>query len=97
MLGVWAERWVERRWNVALSHCTVWASGISRVAGDGVAVEGLRVSSGAVICSCGYEWWGLCVRWAVVQSRVVCGLLVIVAPLGDSMTVYVFVAVAGVA
>ena len=79
MLDVCAERWVVR-WNVALSQCTVWASGIGRVAGDGIVVEGLKVSCGTVIRSCVYEWWGSCVRWAVVQSRVACGLLVIVAP-----------------
>lgn len=46
VLGVWSERWVER-WNVALSHITVWASaGIGGVAGGGIVVEGLRVSCG---------------------------------------------------
>ena len=72
-------------WNVALSPCTIWASGISGVPGDGVAVWGLMVSCGSVLWSYVYEWWGSWVRWAVFQSRVVCGLLVIVAPLGVSI------------
>ena len=54
------------------------------------------VSYGPVLWSYAYGWWGSYVRWAVFQSRVVCGFLVIVAPLGVSMTAYVSDAVAGV-
>ena len=87
MLDVCAERWVVW-WNVVLSQCTVWALDIGRVAGDGVVVECMKVSWGPVICSCVYEWCGSCVRWAVVQSRVVCGLLVTVAHLGVSISTF---------
>ena len=66
----WIEQWDEALNVWALMLCSFWTSGVDGVAGDGVFV-GVWM----VIKSVGLDWWDLCVRREVAQSRVFCGPL----------------------
>ena len=83
----WIEWWDEALDVWALMLCSFWTSG----------VDGVFVGFWMVIKSVGLDRWDLYVRREVVQSRVFCGPLVIVALSDVSMMAdSVFDAVAGV-